>query len=492
LAIENFSVFLIVNIQSTIENGEVMPKKYHIPIKTAAPRVNPIGKYATVEFREDCAGSCKACVKKNCIYGIFGDNYTHASTMSEPEYLYTCQSCFRCVQECTKGIFSRVINPEYRTLGDDHWRADIITRLWYQAHTGKIPVSGAGYRGPFVAEGFDSMWTDMSEIVRPTRDGIHGREYINTCFEISRRATPLKFNADMSLASEVPSILEIPIPLLFQLPETLILNEQILLSAAKAARTLGTFMLIRPQDHKVLSAYADHLIPCLSSENYLHYNEVILNSKVVELADAPDIEKTITQIRKMKPDGFIIIGIPLDATAASRALELSLTGVDTLHFYADEHGKELNTEHPEFLKEMIRKVHLKLVDNFVRQKINLVFSGGIAMAEHMAKAIICGADGVIVDLPLLIALECRLCYDCRNGLPCPAKLDHPIHPEWGSQRIVNLIGAWHNQLIEVMGAMGMREARRLRGEVGRSMWFEDLEMESFGPIFGKRKISGIK
>jgi hypothetical protein len=24
------------------------------------------------------------------------------------------------------------------------------------------------------------------------------------------------------------------------------------------------------------------------------------------------------------------------------------------------------------------------------------------------------------------------------------------------------------------------------------MWFEDLEMESFGPIFGKRKIAGLK
>jgi hypothetical protein len=336
------------------------------------------------------------------------------------------------------------------------------------------------------------MWTDMSEIVRPTRDGIHGREYINTCFEISRRATPLKFNADMSLASDVPPILELPIPLMFQLPATLILNEQILLSAAKAARILGTLMLIRPQDHKVLSPYADNLIPCLSCANYMDYKELILKSRVVELADAPDIEKTITEIRAIKPDSFIIIGIPLDATAASRALELSYAHVDTLHFYADEHGKELNTEHPIFLKEMIREIHLKLVDNFVRQKINLVFSGGIAMAEHMAKSIICGADGVIVDIPLLVALECRLCYQCRNGLPCPAKIDHQIDPEWGSQRIVNLIGAWHNQLIEVMGAMGIREVRRLRGEVGRSMWFEDLEMESFGPIFGKRKIAGIK
>jgi ferredoxin len=470
-----------------------MPKKYHIPIKTAEPRVHPIGKYATVEFREDCAGSCKDCVKKKCIYGIFRDNYTHISSMSEPEYLYTCQSCFRCVQECTKGIFSRVINPEYRTLGDIYWKPDVIHRLWFQAHTGKIPVSGAGYRGPFVAAGFDSMWTDMSEIVRPTRDGIHGREYISTCFEISRRATPLKFNADMSLASDVPPILELPIPLLFQLPETLILNEQILLSAAKAAQVLGTLMLIRPRDYtESLHPYGNSLVPCLTSESYKDHENLILKSRAVELADAPDIEKTISEIREIKPDGFIIIGIPLDATAVSRALELSDLDVDTLHFYADEHGKELNTEQPEFLKEMIRKIHLKLVDHFVRQKINLVFSGGIAMAEHMAKSIICGADGVVVDIPLLIALECRFCHNCRNGLPCPAKIDHPIDPEWGSQRIVNLIGAWHNQLIEVMGAMGIREARRLRGEVGRSMWFEDLEMESFGPIFGKRKIAGIK
>ena len=36
--------------------------------------------------------------------------------------------------------------------------------------------------------GFDSMWTDMSEIVRPTRDGIHGREYINTSVDLGRKA----------------------------------------------------------------------------------------------------------------------------------------------------------------------------------------------------------------------------------------------------------------------------------------------------------------
>ena len=469
-----------------------MPEKYHIPIKTAPPRFHPIGKYATVEFREDCAGSCKECVKKKCVYGIFKENYEHFSTMDEPVYLYTCQSCFRCVQECTKGIFSRVINPEYRILGDDYWSPDIINRLWYQAHTGKIPVSGAGYRGPFVGAGFDSMWTDMSEIVRPTRDGIHGREYINTCFEISRRITPLIFNQDLTLASKVPPILEIPVPLLFRLPTNLILNEKVLLSAAKAAYMLGTLMFIRPEDYADdLLPYADALIPCLTSDNYKHYRDLIDKSRAVELAYAPDMKDILVKVRAIKPEIIIIAGMPLDARSADRALKLADTDVDTLHFYADEHGNELNTENPRFIKEMIREVHLELVNNSIRQKINLLFSGGIAMAEHMAKAIICGADGVIVDFPLLIALECRLCYRCRNDLPCPVKIDNQIDPEWGSQRMVNLMGAWHNQLIEVMGAMGIREARRLRGEVGRSMWFEDLEKENFGPIFGQRKIAGF-
>ena len=470
-----------------------MPKKYHIPIKTAKPRHNPIGKYATVEFREDCAGSCRECVKKKCIYGIFKDNYLHMSTMGEPEYLYACHSCFRCVQECTRGIFSRVINPEYRTLGDDYWRPDIIHRLWYQAHTGKIPVSGAGYRGPFVSAGFDSMWTDMSEIVRPTRDGIHGREYINTSIEISRRISPLKFNADMSLASETLPIMEISVPLMLQVPESLIINKAIIESAAKAAQVLGTLLIIRPEDYSdTLLPYARSLVPSLTSENAMDDKSLILNSRVVELAFDTGIEDTIQKIRELKSDIILMIRIPLDSDAASRALNLSALEVDTLHFYADEHGNELNTEHPRFLKEMIREIHLKLVNGFVRQRINLIFSGGIAMAEHMAKAIICGADGVIADLPLLIALECRLCYRCRKDLSCPAKIDNTIDPQWGSQRMINLIGAWHNQLIEVMGAMGIREARRLRGEVGRSMWFEDLERESFGPIFGKRKIAGLK
>jgi glutamate synthase domain-containing protein 2 len=57
-----------------------------------------------------------------------------------------------------------------------------------------------------------------------------------------------------------------------------------------------------------------------------------------------------------------------------------------------------------------------------------------------------------------------------------------IDTSYAVQRIVNLMGAWHSQLIEVLGAMGIREVRRLRGEVGRAMFQEDLEREAFGDL----------
>ena len=103
----------------------------------------------------------------------------------------------------------------------------------------------------------------------------------------------------------------------------------------------------------------------------------------------------------------------------------------------------------------------------------------------MAKGVLCGADLVSIELPLLMGLECHLCPRCEEGSACPARISE-IGFDYGVGRMTNLIGAWHDQLIELMGAMGMRDARRLRGDVGRAMFFEQLEEEAFGRLFGSR------
>jgi len=47
---------------------------------------------------------------------------------------------------------------------------------------------------------------------------------------------------------------------------------------------------------------------------------------------------------------------------------------------------------------------------------------------------------------------------------------------------VNLMNAWRDQLLEILGAMGMREVRRLRGDVGRAIFQDEAEREAFADI----------
>jgi glutamate synthase domain-containing protein 2 len=113
-------------------------------------------------------------------------------------------------------------------------------------------------------------------------------------------------------------------------------------------------------------------------------------------------------------------------------------------------------------------------------------SGGIALAEHVAKAMLCGTDLTAIDIPLLIALGARIYEEPEKSLVMPEGLSQ-IQIPTVVQRIVNLIGAWHSQILEVMGAMGIRDIRRLRGETGRAMFFEEIDRETFGKIFSGDK-----
>lgn len=193
-----------------------MGEKYHVEVDPTQPRFTPVAKIAAMET-EGCLG-CLKCVKRDsCIYEVYRKKTFDAGQVVDTTDSM-CISCMRCVQECKKGILSRAVNPQFEAMGDDYWRPDIIGTLWKQATTGAIPVSGAGYRGPFAGPGFDKMWTDMSEIVRPTRDGIHGREYISTTIELGRRPDRLFFDEDGALDVDMPPMVELPTPMILDIP----------------------------------------------------------------------------------------------------------------------------------------------------------------------------------------------------------------------------------------------------------------------------------
>jgi glutamate synthase domain-containing protein 2 len=154
-------------------------------------------------------------------------------------------------------------------------------------------------------------------------------------------------------------------------------------------------------------------------------------------------------------------------------------GARVVHLVADYRGRAGTG----FVGDAIRSAHRQLVDAGVREEVTLLGSGGIARPEHLAKAIICGLDAGALDVAVWVALQARFEGEVRDRESCRVSLPR-LDPRWASQRIVNLAAAWRDQLLEVLGAMGLREVRRLRGELGRALFRTELEREAFAGIRG--------
>ena len=382
-------------------------------------------------------------------------------------------------------------------MGDDYWKPDMLLTSWNQADSGKIPVSGAGYRGRFHGPGFDSIWTDMSEIVRPTRDGIHGREYISTSVDIGPKPMHLSFAPDGKMLTRPLNLLELQIPAVLDVPAWPMRQAGLGMARAMAAKELMTIALLYAQDTAELPQdLLPFVVPILdgkSSCNSINFAETAY--KMVQLMDGPDTFEMADIIRAANPLKIISVRMILKPDTADRIVEMSQRGFKVFHLCADLHGCELSENgEGRHIKDVLREIHSRLVKEGIRDEITLIVSGGIALAEHMAKAIICGADLVGVDTALLVALGCRVCRNAHTlniesgtqdvNTPidaCPVKIES-ADVTYAAHRMTNLMGAWHNQLIEVLGAMGIREVRRLRGEMGRAIFMEEIEKEAFGDL----------
>jgi len=415
--------------------------KFHVHTREAKPRLVQPVRSGIIDWTGGCIG-CVRCVKRICPQGAYMARRPDPLTLQDNLDL-SCADCFRCVQSCPERLIQKTINPEYEALGDSYWTPKIIDSTWAQATDGRIPVSGAGYGGTFSGPGFDAMWTDMSEIVRPTRDGIHGREYISTAIQLGRRHHHLEFDAEGQLVEPSPPHAEIPLPILFMMPRGIEFGPAVTDAVAKAAQELGTFFLA-----PAASEIAGDFVPV--------YEAVPAEwRRVFWLTGGAASAEGIREAGKAFPEAVVGLGLEFDDSSVGRVVELTREGAGLIHLAADDHGRiGSGGESGRFIKEAIREIHLALVAEGLRDQVTLLVSGGVAMAEHVAKAIICGMDGVVLDWPLLIALGCQYCGECHPQ-ECPVLINE-VERNWAAQRIINLVGAWRDQLLEVLGAMGLR------------------------------------
>jgi ferredoxin len=469
-----------------------MPKKYHIRSKVMPLNLDYVYKFK-IERGENCI-NCGKCTKV-CIYEAHKRGKGDPRKMADPNTV-VCRNCFRCIQECPRGALEKSLDKDFLNIGGSYWKPDMFITLWKQAEDGKVPVTGAGYRGPFTGPGFDSMWTDMSEIVRPTRDGIHGREYISTSVELGRKLNHLTFDENGKLLSKIHNTVDLPIPIIFDFPKEN-LSPNVKVAIVRAAAELNTCIVLSADNITAdIKKYIKNIIPLISHKEIDKHQRLIKSVRIVALEYTEDILSAFPAVQdKIKKINKVLTIIRVEATKSVEEIvsKLAQSGAEIIHVVADYRGMENNGSadlNRRLAKDIICAVHLKLVEDRIRDEVTIIFSGGIAMAEHVPKAMLCGADLTAIDLPLLIALGARLYEEPEKIIVFPEGLEK-IAVRTVMQRIINLMGAWHSQLLEVMGAMGIREARRLRGETGRAIFFEEIDNDTFGKLFKKRETANV-
>jgi hypothetical protein len=201
----------------------------------------------------------------------------------------------------------------------------------------------------------------------------------------------------------------------------------------------------------------------------------------IGLGSAPisHLPSLLSNLQSTFPDTILALRLPYPDSKS--LLVYAEAGIRVFHLLADYHGRG---EDGRFVFNLIREAHLSFVEAGMRDQVTLIGGGGIAAAEHNPKAIIAGLDLVALDTPLLVAMQAEFEGECRDRNESKLTLPKNLNREWGIQRILNLTAAWRDQLLEILGAMGLREVRRLRGEMGRAMFQVDLEREAFAEIEG--------
>ena len=409
-------------------------------------------------------------LSRPCIYGVFSGPVGGFSP--RPQH---CVGCLRCTTEFPEYI-TIAPNPERRKLGDSYFTSNFVDTLSYEVEEGSIPVKGAGYRGKFGGAGWDSMWTDMSEIVRPTRDGIHGREFISTMIDIGYKPNFLTFDDSGQPVGVTPNMISIPLPILFDVASPSMANAELWKSAAHAAEEIGSLAVIPLDAVLQLGLQGDHVVPLVTAGD----EEKLASLPPPHLLELNGWDEALYDFLRQKfPASLISLRLPF--STSDELLKYAKKGIHVFHFYSDFHGR--NPE-GKFVLDLIRETHAVFVKAGIREEVTLLGSGGMIAAEHMPKAILCGLDAVALDTPLVVALQGKFDGECADRETSRFIFPKNLNSTWGKQRLMNLAASWRDQLLEISGAMGIRETRRMRGEMGRAMLMTALEAGAFEGVVG--------
>ena len=178
----------------------------------------------------------------------------------------------------------------------------------------------------------------MSEIVRPTRDGIHGREYISTSTDLGRTPKNLHFSDRKEMMDSPLNLIDIPLPVILRLPAFGSIGKKTLKGWAMAAERLGTLFAL-PEDmiKEDLESFGSNLIPIMPEDDRPGLS--LKGSRLIEIPFSD--EKTLDTVELSKDSALISVRVPLKSGIERRVCDLVADGVSIIHLEGDYHMRLL-------------------------------------------------------------------------------------------------------------------------------------------------------
>jgi len=413
-----------------------------------------------------------------------------------------------CVTNCPVGALHIINNPSWSSFGDYRWTADLLVATWEQAETGTPPDNNLEYKIGASGGGFDRM-----EFIFPVNppDTSFKPEEVDLHISLNRRHDSKKntqveiswpiYGGGMSFGS---------------------ISENVMISRAKAYKTINSFTCTGEGGYpNALKKYDYHVITQVATGLFGVSEKTIKRARIVEFKYAQgakpglgghllgdkvtvdvarmresvvgdalfspfpfhsvysveDHKKHVDWIKMINPHALISVKV-------STPIDVDMVAVGS--FYAGAHIIHLDGSYggtgaaPDITKKNIAMpieyaiplVHRFLIQEGIRNQITLVASGGIRSAWDVAKAIVLGADIVVIGTADMVALECIRCGNCESGRGCSrgiATTDNELASActvtWGYQRLINLYNSWAIQLQTICWHLGLKSICDL---VGRS------------------------
>ena len=383
--------------------------------------------------------------------------------------------------------------------GNRRWTAQLIFATYEQAATGKPPTS-LEYKIGNSGGGFDRL-----DFKRPVNGFGEGDEF-DLSIQLNRRRSGPKIS--------------IPIPVYGAGMSFGSISLNFMLARAMAAKRLGTFTSTGEGGYPPpLFEYKDNVITQVATGMFGVREDTIQAARIVELKYAQgakpglgghlladkvtsevanmresvpftslyspfpfhsvysveDHRKHVDWVRAVNPQCLVSVKVSTPVDVDMVAIGSYYANANILHIDGGYGGTGAA---PEIAKKNIAmpieyaipKVHRYLVAEGVRDEIVVMASGGIRTAYDVAKAIALGADGCVIGTAEAVAVGCTQCGNCERGRGCQVgitttdpELNQLITPEWGAQRIVNLYSSWATQWKTILGSLGLRSIRELRG-----------------------------